>query len=80
MTAEDREFLNGQFSGINQRITDLRDDVHMYRKETQAAIKDSNDKIDSLNNRITGSVFGTLIALIGAGVSAVLSWFHPSGK
>ena len=65
-------FIKAQFDQVNNRISELRSDMAMHRKETQEAIAAANSRIDTLTHWMMTSLVTALIAAIGA----VASFFH----
>lgn len=66
-------FIAAQFKGMNDRITELRGDMAIHRKEMQDAIAAANSRIDTLTHWMMTSLLMGLLA----GVAAVASWFNP---
>ena len=69
MNADERAYLDQISRGMNQRI----DDVNRRIDGLATEIKACNDKIDMWTWRVISSGFASLIALIGAGWTALTS-------
>lgn len=65
--------IRDQCKGLNDRITELRGDMAIHRKEMQDAISAANSRIDTLTHWMMTSLLMGLLA----GVAAVASWFTP---
>lgn len=66
-------FIKAQFDQVNGRITEMRADTAIYRREMQDAIASANSRIDTLTHWMMTSLLMGLLA----GIAAVASWFTP---